>query len=107
MEVIEDIAKDLLETERIIVTSDVIESLNGRWKMLINGAAMPALGINTLLMPLLMGDPDKIDVEEALKRTSVADVGKRKQNTFGVTFFQEKRAKTRKSRPENPQEVIL
>ena len=74
MEVIEDIAKDLGETERIIVTSDVIESLNGRWKMLINGAAMPALGINTLLMPLLMGDPDKIDVEEALKRTSVAEL---------------------------------
>ena len=86
---------------------DAYESLNGRWKMLIHGAAMPALGINTLLMPLLMGDPDKIDVKEALKRTSVADVAKWKQNTFGVTFFQEKRAKTSKSRPENPQEVIL
>ena len=83
MEVIEDIAKDLGETERIIVTSDVIESLNGRWKMLINGAAMPALGINTLLMPLLMGDPDKIDVKEALKRTSVADVAKWKKAPLG------------------------
>ena len=107
MEVIEDIAKDLGETERIIVTSDVIESLNGRWKMLINGAAMPALGINTLLMPILMGDPGEIDVTEALERVRVADVEKWKRNTFDVTFFQEKRDKIRKSRPENPQEVIL
>ena len=94
-------------TERIIVTSDVIESLNGRWKMLINGAAMPALGINTLLMPILMGDPGEIDVTEALERVRVADVEKWKRNTFDVTFFQEKRDKIRKSRPENPQEVIL
>ena len=63
--------------------------------------------INTLLMPILMGDPGEIDVKEALERVSVADVEKWKRKTFGVTFFQEKRAKTRKLRPENPQEVIL
>ena len=37
----------------------------------------------------------------------VADVEKWKRKTFRMTFFQEKRAKTTKSRPENPQEVIL
>lgn len=107
MEVIGNMARGLGETERIIVTSDVIESLNGRWKMLINGAAMPALGINVLLMPLLMGDPGGLDVKKALENVSVADVEKWKRQTFGVTFSQEKRPETRKSRPENPQEVIL
>lgn len=107
MKVIEDMAKDLIETDRIIVTSDVIESLNGRWKMLINGAAMPALGINALLMPILMGDPDSLEAKEALERVSVADVEKWKQKIFGVTYFQEKRAKTKKLHLENPQEVIL
>ena len=51
MKVIRDMGQKLGEHERILVTSDVIESLNGKWKMLINGAAMPALGVNALLMP--------------------------------------------------------
>ena len=107
MSVLKDMAKDLSENERILVTSDVIESLNGRWKMLINGAAMPALGVNALLMPALMGDLSQKDVIEALETVSMADVENWKQKTFGLTFSQEKRSPIRKSRTENLREVIF
>jgi hypothetical protein len=106
MAMLEDMAKDLGDEERIVVTSDVIESLNGRWKMLINGAAMPALGVNALLMPTLMGDLSSEDVKEALEAVSIADVENWKKKTFGLTFFQEKRSPVRKSRPENLREAI-
>jgi hypothetical protein len=106
MAVLEDMAKDLGDDERIVVTSDVIESLNGRWKMLINGAAMPALGVNALLMPALMGDLSQRDVKEALEAVSMADVENWKKKTFGLTFFQEQRSPVRKPRPENLREAI-
>lgn len=106
MAVLEEMAADLGENERMVVTSDVIESLNGRWKMLINGAAMPALGVNALLMPALMGDFSEKEVREALESVRMADVEDWKQRTFGLTFFQEKRSPIRKSNPENLREVM-
>lgn len=107
MKVIREMGQKLGEHERILVTSDVIESLNGKWKMLINGAAMPALGVNALLMPAIMGELSPEYVKEALEAVSVADVEQWKKETFGITFMQEKRIKTKRIRPENPQEIIF
>ncbi len=106
MAVLEEMAKDLGEDERMVVTSDVIESLNGRWKMLINGAAMPALGANALLMAALMGDLSQKDVKEALESVTMADVEAWRKRTFRLTFFQEKRSTIRKPRPENLREAV-
>lgn len=85
MEVIRGMGEELGEHERILVTSDVIESLNGKWKMLINGAAMPALSVNALLMPAMMGDLSAGFIKEALEAVSVADVAQWKTETFGIT----------------------
>ena len=97
MDVLEEMAKELDENQRIIATSDVLESLNGKWKMLIGGSPTPALGSNALLMPALMGKLETNEVKRALETVSVEDVRKWKEATFGVTFYQEKRIKPSKT----------
>jgi hypothetical protein len=93
MDALGSMVEGLKENERIIATSDVLESLNGTWKMLIGGSPTPALAGNALLMPAIMGKLDTIEVKRALETVSVADVEAWKTRTFGVTYFQEKRAK--------------
>lgn len=58
----EEMARKLEEGQRVIATSDVLESLNGKWKMLIDGSPTLALWSNALPMPALMGklDPGEI-----------------------------------------------
>lgn len=58
-------------------------------------------------MPAIMGELSPEYVKEALEAVSVADVEQWKMETFGITFMQEKRSKTKRIRPENPQEVIF
>jgi hypothetical protein len=91
MEMLEEMAKDLKWNQRIIATSDVLESLNGKWKMLIEGSPTPALGCNALLMPALMGKLNTNEVKEALETITVEDVKEWRNGTFGVTYHQEKR----------------
>ena len=93
MDALGTMVEDLKENERIVATSDVLESLNGTWKMLIGGSPTPALAGNALLMPAIMGKLDTIEVKHALETVSVADVEAWKTRTFGVTYFQERRAK--------------
>jgi hypothetical protein len=107
--VIRDMAQDLAEDESIIVTSDVIESLNGSWKMLISGNPTPALAGNALLMPTLMGLPTEEEAKAALESVSVQDLADWTQATFGTTFHQEKlgiRPRKPRKLPPNPQEIL-
>lgn len=97
MDVLKEMSKNLRENQRIIATSDVLESLNGKWKMLIGGSATPALGSNALLMPALMGELDVNEIKQALETVKVEDVKEWRAATFGVTYHQEKRYK----RPPN------
>ena len=105
METIEAMAKDLTEGERLLATSDVVESLNGKWKMLIAGSRTPALGSNALLMAALMGELRSDTVKQALEEVKVRDVETWTKETFGITFHQEKSARTNSKFPENPQEI--
>ena len=105
METIEAMAKDLTEGERLLATSDVVESLNGKWKMLIEGSRTPALGSNALLMAALMGELRSDTVKQALEEVKVRDVETWTKETFGITFHQEKSARTNSKFPENPQEI--
>lgn len=93
MDMLEEMAQKLEEGQRVIATSDVLESLNGKWKMLISGSPTPALGSNALLMPALMGKLGPDEIKEALETVSVKDVGDWQKATFGVTYHQEKRAR--------------
>ena len=76
-------------------TSDVLESLNGKWKMLINGSPTPALGSNALLMPALMGKTAPDEIKEALEMVCTEDVIEWRKSTFGVTYHQEKQARSK------------
>ena len=105
METIEAMAKDLTEGERLLATSDVVESLNGKWKMLIEGSRTPALGSNALLMAALMGELRSDTVKQALEEVKVRDVETWTKETFGITFHQEKSARTNSKFPENPQGI--
>jgi hypothetical protein len=107
MEILAGMAGELHEDERIVAASDVIESLNGVWKMLIGGSATPALGSNALLMAALMGELTEKEVKEALEKVSVADLDTWTKKTFGVTFHQEKRQHHGKTLPEIPKEAIF
>lgn len=107
MSVIRSMAQDLGEEDRSLVTSDVIESVYGRWKMFINGSAMPALGVNALLVPALMGELTEISVKTALEKVREADVEAWSRQTYGVTFFQEKRYPIKNRHPEKLREVVL
>jgi hypothetical protein len=51
-----------------------VESLNGKWKMLIEGSRTPALGSNALLMAALMGELRSDTVKQALEEVKVRDV---------------------------------
>ena len=94
-------ALGLQSDERILVTSDVIESLNGSWKMHINAAPTPALGSNALLMPGLMWEPSAPEIKSALETVNVADVAGWRNQNFGQTFYQAKRViRTRKTSPK-------
>jgi hypothetical protein len=93
MDALGSMVEGLKDNERIIATSDVLESLNGTWKMLIGGSPTPALAGNALLIPAIVGKLDMIEVKRALETVSVADVEAWKTRTFGVTYFQERRAK--------------
>ena len=95
---IRTMAEELRAGERVVASSDVIESLNGSWKMHINGAANPALGSNALIMPALMGEPSMEEAKLALESVSVADVQNWQTEIFGKTFHQEKRAASLKLR---------
>lgn len=97
MDVLEEMAKQLRKNQRIIATSDVLESLNGKWKMLIGGSPTPALGSNALLMPALMGKLDACEVKQALETVKVEDVKEWTEATFGVTYHQEKRLERTKN----------
>ena len=92
MKTLNEMVEDLNGNQRIIATSDVLESLNGKWKMLIEGSPTPALGCNALLMPALMGKLNTSEVKEALETITVEDVKEWRNGTFGVTYHQEKRA---------------
>lgn len=97
MDVLKEMSKNLRENQRIIATSDVLESLNGKWKMLIGGSPTPALGRNSLLMPALMGKLDASEVKQALETVKVEDVKEWTEATFGVTYHQEKRLERTKN----------
>ena len=97
IDVLKEMAKNLREDQRIIATSDVLESLNGKWKMLIGGSAAPALGSNALLMPALMGELNVNEISEALEAVKVGDVRDWREETFGITYHQEKRGKGNKN----------
>ena len=109
VEVIRGMAQNLEGDERIIVTSDVVESLNGGWKMLISGNPTPALAGNALLMPALTGPPTLEEAKAALEAVSVQELAEWTEATFGRTFCQERLGvrprKPRKSRP-NPRERL-
>ena len=105
MERIEAMAKELTEGERTLVTSDVVESLNGKWKMLIEGSPTPALGSNALLMAALMGESRSEVVKQALEEIKVRDVEAWTEETFGITFHQEKSARSNDKLPYNLQEA--
>ena len=92
MQSVEAMAKNLTEGERLLATSDVVESLNGKWKMLIEGSRTPALGSNALLMAALMGGPPSGVVKQALEEVKVRDVEAWTKETIGITFHQEKSA---------------
>ena len=84
-----------------MVTSDVIESLNGSWKMHINATPTPALGSNALLMPALMFKPSASEIKQALETVSVADVEEWRNQNFEQTFYQAKRViRPRKTSPK-------
>ena len=106
MEMIEEMGKDLSEGKRLIATSDVLESLNGKWKTLIEGSRTPALGSNALLMPALMGNNRADEVKRALEAVKVEDVEKWTKETIGITFHQEKSGRADAKLPENPKELI-
>lgn len=98
---VKQMALELQSGERILVTSDVIESLNGSWKMHINATPTPALGSNALLMPGLMWEPSAAEIKSALENVSVADVEDWRNQNFGQTFYQAKRViRLRKTSPK-------
>ncbi len=105
MQTVEAMVKGLAEGERLLATSDVVESLNGKWKMLIEGSRTPALGSNALLMAALMGESSSGAVKQALEDVKVKDVEAWTKENFGITFHQEKSAKPSTKFPENPQEI--
>jgi hypothetical protein len=108
--VVEEIARmgeNLGEQERILVTSDVIETVNGKWKMLIGGNAMPALGVNTLLVPTLMGEITADELKTALATVSTKDVAQWNAENIGVSFHQEKRSKKKVSMTKLTQDIIF
>jgi hypothetical protein len=107
MEMIRRMGQDLGEQARVIVSSDVIESINGRWKMLIGGSAMPALGRNALLVPMLMGEITEEEITQALQTTSMKDLDDWSTENIGVSYHQEKRMKKRVKSPEILQEVVF
>lgn len=88
--IIKKMAAGLDDEERIIVTSDVIESLNGSWKIRIAGSPAPALGGNALLMAALMGNVGETETKLALETVGVADVTAWIRETFGETFHKER-----------------
>jgi hypothetical protein len=88
---IKDMAAKLGDGDRIVVTSDVIESLNGSWKMLNSGGLTPALGGNALLMAALMGTLTVKETKLALETEKVADVIAWIKETYGQTFHEERR----------------
>ena len=89
--VVRELSLDLKEGQRILATSDVIESLNGKWKMLIRAAPNPALGSNALLLPALMWEPTATEIKAALEAVSAEDVTAWRNQNFGQTFHQAKR----------------
>lgn len=98
---IKQMALELQSGERILVTSDVIESLNGSWKMHINATPTPALGSNALLMPGLMWEPSISEIKSALETVRVEDVEDWRNQNFGQTFYQAKRViRPRKTSPK-------
>ncbi len=104
MQTVEAMAEGLTEGERLLATSDVVESLNGKWKMLIGGSRTPALAGNALLMAALMGEPRSGAVKQALEDVKVRDVEAWTKDTFGITFHQEKSPKSNNNLPDNLQE---
>ena len=106
IEMIEEMEKELPAGKRLLATSDVVESLNGKWKTLIEGSRTPALGNNALLMAALMGEIQEDDVKRALEAVKVEDVDTWTQETIGITFHQEKSTRAHIKVPENPQELI-
>jgi hypothetical protein len=107
--VVREMAQGLAGDESIIVTSDVIESLNGSWKMLISGNPTPALAGNALLMPTLMGLPTAEEAKAALESVSVQELADWTQATFGTTFHQERlgvRPRKPRKTPPNPPEIL-
>jgi hypothetical protein len=106
METVEGMAKDLPEGKRVLATSDVVESLNGKWKMLIEGSRTPALGSNALLMAALMGGDRADEVKLALETIKVRDVETWTRDTIGITFHKEKSARPNPRLSENPQELV-
>ena len=107
IEMIVEMEKDLPPGKRLLATSDVVESLNGKWKTLIEGSRTPALGSNALLMAALMGDMQEDEVKRALEAIKVEEVEAWTEETIGTTFHREKLARARVILPENPQELIL
>ena len=90
LDIVRKMAKDLTSEHRILATSDVIESLNGQWKMLIRASPNPGLGSNALLMPALMRESTAEEIKAALQEVSVSDVSKWRDENFGQTFHQAK-----------------
>ena len=106
IEMIEEMGNDLPAGKRLIATSDVVESLNGKWKTLIEGSRTPALGSNALLMAALMGEIHEDEIKRALETVKVAEVEAWTERTIGITFHREKIARAHPTVPEYPQEPI-
>ena len=101
---IKDMAANLKEGERIIVTSDIIESINGSWKIRIAGSPTPAIGGNALLMAALMGTLSMAETKLALETVSVEAVTTWTSETFGETFHTERQKIRSKKSPPNTRE---
>jgi hypothetical protein len=89
--VVRELALGLEEGQRVLATSDVIESLNGKWKTLIRAASNPALGSNALLLPALMHEPTEAEIKTALETVSVDETTEWRNQNFDQTFHQAKR----------------
>jgi hypothetical protein len=106
MAVIRKAAAELGPGERILITSDVIESLNGSWKMIIGGSPTPALGGNALVMAGLMGTLSLAETKLALETVRVEDVSTWTKETYEQTFHQERLKIRRRQSPPNMGDLI-
>jgi hypothetical protein len=85
----------------VLATSDIIESLFGRWKAVIGYHRSAELTTSVLLLPALCGALAPEIVQEALRSVKLADVEAWKEREIGTTL-RTKRNILRLVRPKRP-----